>query len=83
MIGTYHHLEKPVELMNNIRPTLKQNGILVIVEYDPKKSGDRTGNSSTPKEEFIQQANTAGYEVYRIETFLERDNMYFCRPNQS
>jgi len=80
MVGTYHHLTEPVELMRNIQPALKQGGILVIVEYDPAKTGDRTGGSSTSKEEFIRQAEAAGYEVYRIETFLDRDNMYFCRP---
>ena len=62
-----------------IMDTLGLKPGMVIVEYDPAKTGDRTGHSSTPKETFIQQANAAGYEVYRIETFLEWDNMYFCR----
>lgn len=80
MIGTYHHLNKPVELMNNVIPALKPDGILVVVEYDPEKSGDTTGRSATPKEKMIEQVSKAGFELIRIETFLERDNMYICRP---
>jgi len=77
MINVYHHLEKPVELLKNIVPTLKPEGILVIVEHDPIKSGYRT--ESTSKEKLVQQANQAGYELERIETFLAQDNIYFLK----
>ncbi len=80
MIGTYHHLEKPVELMRNVIPALKPDGILVIVEYDPEKPGVDFGNSSTPREKLVRQLNRAGYEIIKIETFLEQDNIYISRP---
>lgn len=75
MINVYHHLEKPVELLKNIIPTLKPEGTLVIVEHDPVKSGYST--ESTSKEELVKQADEAGYKLERMETFLARDNIYF------
>jgi len=38
MISTYHHPEKPVEMMRNPIPTLKSNGVMVILERDPVKT---------------------------------------------
>jgi ubiquinone/menaquinone biosynthesis C-methylase UbiE len=77
MINVYHHLEKPVDLLKNIVPTLKPEGTLVIVEHDPEKSGYPT--ESTSKDVLVKQANQAGYELERIETFLPRDNIYFFK----
>jgi ubiquinone/menaquinone biosynthesis C-methylase UbiE len=82
MINTYHHLDQPVELMKNIKPGLKSNGILAIVEHEPTKS-ERVScdHCSTPKDVLIKQAVQAGYELIRIETFLEEDNIYIFRVN--
>ena len=64
--------------LNNID---SNDGILVIVENDPVKSGrDR---ETTPKDQLIKQANEAGFEVVRIETFLKEDNIYFLKPKTS
>lgn len=76
MINTYHHLEKPLELLRNIKPGLKADARLIIVEHDPEK----TGNSrihSTPRDKLIEVALQAGFELEKIETFLEIDNIYF------
>jgi len=77
MINVYHHLEKPVELLKNIIPTLKHGGTLVIVEHEPVKSGYLT--ESTSEEELVRQADEAGYKLERMETFLARDNIYFFK----
>ncbi len=82
IIGTYHHLTEPIELMKNIIPSLKEGGKLVIVEYDPEKTRDTSGRSSTPKDKMINQMEQAGFDVVKIETFLERDNMYFGIPKK-
>lgn len=82
MINVYHHLDKPVELVRNIVPSLKPTGLLAIVECDPKKSG-LPEEHSTPREEVLQQLDRAGFEVLRIETFLEQDNIFICRPKDS
>jgi len=81
MINVYHHLDKPVELIRSIIPTLKPDGILVIVEHDPIKSGYRS-HESTAKEKLINQVDQAGYELIKIDDFLERDYIYYFRPKK-
>jgi len=79
MVSTYHHLEKPVEMMRNTIPALKKNGILVIVERDPIKTG-QTGSESTSREKLTRHANEAGFVLDRVNTeLLERDNIYFLK----
>jgi ubiquinone/menaquinone biosynthesis C-methylase UbiE len=81
-INTYHHVEKPVELMKNIIPALKPGGLLVIIEHAPEKATSM-GHHSTPKETVLQQAKEAGFKMVRLETFLEYDNIYILKPELS
>jgi ubiquinone/menaquinone biosynthesis C-methylase UbiE len=80
MIDTYHHLNEPVEIMKNTIPALNPQGILAIVEQDPEKVGRGWKKDSTPKELLLKQAKQAGYNLVRMETFLERDTIYIFRP---
>lgn len=77
MINVYHHLEKPVELVRNLAPTLKPEGVLVIVEHRPEKTG--SSSHSTSQEKLVEQAGQAGFELIKIDTFLGSDNIYFFR----
>lgn len=81
MINTYHHLDKPVELMKNIIPALNPGGVLVIIEHDPVKCPD-AGSHSTPQEVLFENASRAGFNLIRIETFLARDNINIFRPKE-
>ena len=81
MINTYHHLEQPVELMRNIAPGLKPGGLLVIIEHDAEKLPDEKDHT-TPREVLLEQAGEAGFELVRIETFLELDNINIFRVRQ-
>jgi ubiquinone/menaquinone biosynthesis C-methylase UbiE len=76
LINTYHHLDKPVELMKNIIPALKPDGRLVLIEHETEKSGGDMDGHSTPKKTVLKQLHEAGYKLERIETFLELDNIY-------
>jgi len=78
LINTYHHVAKQVPLLKNIIPALKSGGHMVIIEADPAKGG-ASGHSS-PKETMIKEANEAGFELVRIETFLDVDNIYIFNP---
>ena len=83
MVSTYHHLEKPVEMIRNTIPCLKKDGVLVIVERDPVKTG-QTGSESTSQEKLKSDAQKAGFEIVRVNTeLLERDNIYFLKPKKS
>ena len=74
VINSYHHFDEPVELMLNAIPALKPGGIMVIIEHDPEKAPDM-GNHSTARDVLLGQMENAGYELVRIDTFLERDNI--------
>jgi ubiquinone/menaquinone biosynthesis C-methylase UbiE len=79
MVSVYHHLEKPVELLKNTIPSLKDDGVLVIVERDPVKTG-QISSESTSREDLIGKAAEAGYQFIKFDTaLLERDNIYFFR----
>ncbi|MCU0456539.1 MAG: class I SAM-dependent methyltransferase, partial [Bacteroidales bacterium] len=65
MIMTYHHLEKPVEMMKNTIPCLKKDGVLIIVEHDPERSGEN-GSEVTSPEKLTREANEAGFEIREI-----------------
>jgi SAM-dependent methyltransferase len=78
MINTFHHLDDPVALLHNLKPSLKPGATLVIVEKDPVKSPDRPSHS-TPRETVERQGQEAGFELIRVETFLALDNIYIFR----
>ena len=80
MINVYHHLEKPEALLVAIRPSLKPEGVLAIVERDPAKSEYKA--EATPREDLVRQLNEAGYDIVRVETFLAEDNIYIARPKR-
>jgi len=75
MINTYHHLDRPVELMEKIAPSLKPGGILAIIEHDPLKVPGMKSHA-TAKEVVIDQSERAGFTLERTMTFLSRDNIY-------
>ncbi|UCE42758.1 MAG: class I SAM-dependent methyltransferase [Candidatus Aminicenantes bacterium] len=83
MINVYHHLADPVPILQNLRPSLKPDGRLAIVECDPDKVewGDEHGCSR--KEDVTEVLKKAGFEVVRIETFLDEDSLYIAKPINS
>jgi len=81
MVCAFHDFEQPVEWLNNVKPSLKPNATLVIVDRDPDKWG-RGWNHFMTKEKVLKTVKQADYELIRIETFLPRDNIYIFRPKQ-
>ncbi|MBA7551276.1 2-methoxy-6-polyprenyl-1,4-benzoquinol methylase, mitochondrial [subsurface metagenome] len=77
VINTYHHLDRKIDIMKNIKPALKPDGIFVIIENEPNKSGWES--HATPKDVVIREAGEAGFELVRIEDFLEEDNIYIFK----
>jgi len=78
LINTYHDLDQPAELMRNIIPALKPGGVLVVIEQDTEKSSSY--HHAIDQKELFEQAEQAGYELVRVMTFLERDNINIFRP---
>jgi ubiquinone/menaquinone biosynthesis C-methylase UbiE len=80
MINVYHHLDSPVPLIRNILPSLKPDGILAIVECDPDKVDWGKDEGCNRKKDMVRELKEAGFEVIRIETFLDWDNIYIAKP---
>jgi ubiquinone/menaquinone biosynthesis C-methylase UbiE len=78
MINTYHHLAGPVALLRQVRSALKPGATLVIVEKDPDRS-PANPHHGTARKTVVRQAGEAGFELVRVETFLELDNLYIFR----
>ena len=83
MINVYHHLDNPVPLIRNILPSLKPDGILAIVECDPDKVNWGKEHGCTGKNDMVKELKEAGFEVVRIETFLNEDNIYIAKSSMS
>lgn len=80
MTNTYHHLSQPVKLVANLLPALKKDGILAIVERDKERSEHK--DEATTRKDFIEQMGKAGFEVYRVDTTMQEDNIYLARPRK-
>lgn len=81
MTNTYHHLEKPIEVVRNLLPTLKEDGILAIVERDRDRATHKS--EATLQEDFIAQMDKAGFEVIKIDTSMKEDNIYIAKPKRA
>ena len=80
MVYVFHHLDKPVEFLENIKPSLKEGAPLVILEQDPDKFDDAKGHFYK-KEKILKEVKKSGFKLDRIETFLPRDTIYIYRLN--
>jgi ubiquinone/menaquinone biosynthesis C-methylase UbiE len=79
MMYVFHDLEKPVAFMKNVKRALKPGAHVGIIDRDPDKySVDRY--HFLTKGKILKYLDQAGYEIVEIETFLERENVYICRP---
>jgi len=77
---TFHHFEKPVEMMKNIKPSLKRNGIMIIVDRDSIKSR-LSPSEKVSREKLTRLTKEAGYKIIKVNSDLfEQDNIYFLKP---
>lgn len=66
---TYRHLDRPVEVLRNIGPSLKSGGVLAIIE-------DKSYASRPGENEIIKNAETAGYTLQKKITSFPEDDIY-------
>jgi ubiquinone/menaquinone biosynthesis C-methylase UbiE len=79
MMLVYHDLEEPVIFFRNLKKYLKHNANVVVIDRDPERWGQGLDHFMT-KEAILDSVKTSGYELVRLETFLEMDNIYIFRP---
>lgn len=71
IVSSYHHFDDPVALLRRARSALKPEGRLAIGEWISIHETDRQGTTS---ENIIQQMESAGYALERIETIFKANN---------
>lgn len=73
MSFVFHMLEKPVDLLENLKPSLKHGAPLVILEFKP----DRIRTGPYPdNERVVELAADAGYRLVRTESIVDRADIY-------
>lgn len=81
IVNAFHDFSKPVELLNNLLPSLKQNAPVVILDRDPTKYNDRSGHFYT-QEELLERITQSDFALDKIETFLPQHNIYIIRAEK-
>ena len=79
MMLVYHELEKPVIYFQNLKKYLKPGGTVVVIERDPERWGQGEDHFMKTKE-ILDTVEESDYELVRMETFLEIDNIFIFRP---
>ena len=82
IVNAFHDLEKPVELLNNLLPSLKPGATVVIMDRDPEKFSD-PGRHFLTKEEVLAKIAASRFVLDRMETFLSQHGLYVLRPKAS
>jgi arsenite methyltransferase len=78
IVNAFHDLAKPVELLNNIVPSLKPGAPVVIIDRDPDKVGGFNRHVLT-QEEVLEHIKNSDFDLDRIETFLPQHNIYIIK----
>jgi ubiquinone/menaquinone biosynthesis C-methylase UbiE len=81
IVNAFHDFARPVELLNNLLPSLKKNAPVVILDRDPSKFNDRTGHFYT-QEELVEKIAQSDFDLDKIETFLPQHNIYIIRAKK-
>ena len=75
LTNTYRHLDKPLEVLRNIAPSLKPSGKLGIIDskrYRQDAEGEAEGGSNP----IILHTDQAGFRLVKLETSMSRDDIY-------
>jgi ubiquinone/menaquinone biosynthesis C-methylase UbiE len=73
LIHMYHEIERPSEFLWNLRPALKRQGSVVVVDAD--RTTDRHG---TPPRLLLCEFSSVGYELTRFERLPDSES-YFAQ----
>ncbi len=73
LIHMYHEIERPSEFLWNLRPALKKDGSVVVVDAD--RTTDRHG---TPPKLLVCEFASIGYELTRFERLPDSES-YFAQ----
>jgi ubiquinone/menaquinone biosynthesis C-methylase UbiE len=69
------HDQDPLSFLENLRPSLKPDGLLIMVHWDGKKMGHPDVYAYS-QESLLTVMEKSNFKLVRVETFLPRDNIY-------
>lgn len=73
LIHMYHEIERPSEFLWNLRPSLKRDGSVVVVDADRP-----TARHGTPPRLLVCEFSAVGYELTRFERLPDSES-YFAQ----
>ena len=78
MVYVLHHLDRPIEFLQNLEGYLKPGAPVVIVEQNTDTTRSHPPHFMT-NHQILETIEESGYELERTETFLPRDTIYIYR----
>ena len=75
MVNVFHDLERPVELLAKLLPSLKPGALVVVMDRDPARFSDSARHFLT-RAQVEETVGRSVFELTRIETFLREHNLY-------
>jgi len=78
IVNAFHDLAKPVQLLDNLIPSLKPGAAVVIIDRDPDKVRGFNRHVLT-QEEVLEHIKNSDFDLERIETFLPQHNIYIIK----
>ncbi|NTU51371.1 MAG: class I SAM-dependent methyltransferase, partial [Candidatus Aminicenantes bacterium] len=81
VVNAFHDLEKPVELLANLLPSLKPEATVVVMDRDHDRTADSEGHFLT-RPEVEETVGRSLFEMVRVETFLRYHNLYILKAKK-
>ena len=81
LVNSFHDLERPVELLANLLPSLKPGAAVVIMDRDPAKVSD-AGHHFLTRAQVEEIVGRTVFELVRVETFLRDHNLYILKARR-
>jgi ubiquinone/menaquinone biosynthesis C-methylase UbiE len=78
MVYVLHHLDRPIEFLQNLEGYLKPDAPVVIVEKNTDTKRSHPPQFMTNRQ-ILETIEESGYELERTEDFLPRDTIYIYR----
>ncbi len=79
MVYVLHHLDKPVEFMENLEKYLKQDTPVVIIEYNTDTDRVNNNQDNLSRKQIIELMEKTNFRLVRKETFLSKDTIYIYK----
>ena len=78
MVYVLHHLDRPIEFLQNLEGYLKPDAPVVIIEKNHDTERSHPPQFMTGRQ-VLETIEESGYELEKTETFLPRDTIYVYR----